>query len=208
VLSRAKGVENLLSVVKGSALLFSLEERPDPHFCILQSASWFEGDRVKRTIKFPYSIRKRPGKSQSANGLCGVLLPFPYWVKNPPDAGGRSGPHGGFLVAPHSTFPGANGLHKYRFLHVGGTAQFGIEVFLPHYWSIAAWAIISNPGTVPPLFFGYDSRAFMEDLASRLKNRIQLSSDGLSSYADAVDNAFGSEVDYPSRIRARRIAEA
>jgi IS1 family transposase len=42
----------------------------------------------------------------------------------------------------------------------------------------------------------YDSRFFMEDLASRLKNRIQLSSDGLASYRDAVDRAFGSEIDY------------
>jgi IS1 family transposase len=37
---------------------------------------------------------------------------------------------------------------------------------------------------------------FMEDLAGRLSNRIQLSTDGLSTYLDAVDAAFGTDVDY------------
>lgn len=42
----------------------------------------------------------------------------------------------------------------------------------------------------------YHTRAFMDDLAGRLKNRIQLSSDAMASYPDAVERAFGSEVDY------------
>jgi IS1 family transposase len=37
---------------------------------------------------------------------------------------------------------------------------------------------------------------FMVDLAGRLSNRIQLSTDGLSTYVDAVDRAFGTDVDY------------
>jgi IS1 family transposase len=37
---------------------------------------------------------------------------------------------------------------------------------------------------------------FMVDLAARLSNRIQLSTDGLSTYVDAVDVAFGTDVDY------------
>jgi IS1 family transposase len=37
---------------------------------------------------------------------------------------------------------------------------------------------------------------FMDDLASRLSGRIQLSSDGFSPYFHAVDNAFGRNVDY------------
>jgi len=36
----------------------------------------------------------------------------------------------------------------------------------------------------------------MHDLAARLANRIQLTTDGHRVYADAVDSAFGSEVDY------------
>jgi IS1 family transposase len=47
----------------------------------------------------------------------------------------------------------------------------------------------------------YDSRCFMEDLAARLRNRIQLSSDGLASYREAVDRAFGSEVDYGQIVK-------
>ena len=42
----------------------------------------------------------------------------------------------------------------------------------------------------------YHSRIFMEDLASRMAKRIQLSSDSLASYADAVERGFGTEVDY------------
>ena len=42
----------------------------------------------------------------------------------------------------------------------------------------------------------YHSRIFMDDLASRMAKRIQLSSDSLASYADAVERGFGTEVDY------------
>jgi IS1 family transposase len=37
---------------------------------------------------------------------------------------------------------------------------------------------------------------FVSDLASRLRNRIQLTSDGLKLYVDAVEDAFGGDVDY------------
>jgi IS1 family transposase len=47
----------------------------------------------------------------------------------------------------------------------------------------------------------YHSQVFMGDLASRLKNRIQLSSDAMTAYADAVDMAFGSEVDYRQIVK-------
>jgi IS1 family transposase len=43
---------------------------------------------------------------------------------------------------------------------------------------------------------GYHTKVFIEDLAKRVTNRIQLSSDAMSSYADAVERGFGSEVDY------------
>src|SRR5207302_11095281 len=47
----------------------------------------------------------------------------------------------------------------------------------------------------------YHATAFMEDLASRLNNRIQLSSDALSAYADAVERAFGAEIDYAQIVK-------
>ncbi len=42
---------------------------------------------------------------------------------------------------------------------------------------------------------------FMEDLASRLNNRIQLSSDALAAYADAVEIGFGANVDYAQIVK-------
>lgn len=38
--------------------------------------------------------------------------------------------------------------------------------------------------------------AFMSDVAARVSNRIQLTTDGFSTYLKAVDGAFGDEVDY------------
>ena len=38
--------------------------------------------------------------------------------------------------------------------------------------------------------------AFMQDLASRLKHRVQLTTDGYRVYLEAVEGAFGSEIDY------------
>lgn len=46
-----------------------------------------------------------------------------------------------------------------------------------------------------------DAIVFMEDLASRLKDRVQLSTDGLTSYLPAVENAFGADVDYGQVIK-------
>src|SRR6266849_1342892 len=43
--------------------------------------------------------------------------------------------------------------------------------------------------------------AFVKDLASRLKNRIQLTSDGLKLYLEAVEDAFGSDVDYAMLVK-------
>jgi REP element-mobilizing transposase RayT/IS1 family transposase len=43
--------------------------------------------------------------------------------------------------------------------------------------------------------------AFMNDLASRLKNRVQLTTDGHKMYLDAVENAFGFEVDFSQLIK-------
>jgi len=47
----------------------------------------------------------------------------------------------------------------------------------------------------------YHAKAFMADLAARLSRRIQISSDGLGAYPDAVERAFGSEVDYGQLVK-------
>jgi IS1 family transposase len=43
--------------------------------------------------------------------------------------------------------------------------------------------------------------AFMQDLASRIDNRIQLTTDGHRVYAEAVEAAFGSEIDYAMLVK-------
>lgn len=43
--------------------------------------------------------------------------------------------------------------------------------------------------------------AFMDDLASRLANRIQLTSDGHRAYLEAVEGAFGADIDYAMLVK-------
>jgi IS1 family transposase len=45
------------------------------------------------------------------------------------------------------------------------------------------------------------AKAFLEDVASRVSNRIQLTTDGHHVYADAVESAFGADVDYAMLIK-------
>ncbi len=42
---------------------------------------------------------------------------------------------------------------------------------------------------------------FIHDLASRLTNRIQLTSDGHKAYIDAVDDAFGADIDFAQLVK-------
>jgi len=42
---------------------------------------------------------------------------------------------------------------------------------------------------------------FMLDLASRLASRVQLSTDGLRVYVDAVEEAFGADIDYAQLVK-------
>lgn len=46
-----------------------------------------------------------------------------------------------------------------------------------------------------------DATIFMKDLSSRMANRVQLSTDGLAAYADAVERAFGADVDYGQAVK-------
>lgn len=52
-----------------------------------------------------------------------------------------------------------------------------------------------------------DAQTFMLDLASRVKNRIQLTTDGFKPYLDAVYNAFDINVDYSQLIKEYGVAE-
>jgi IS1 family transposase len=48
---------------------------------------------------------------------------------------------------------------------------------------------------------GDTAYAFMQDLAGRLANRVQLTTDGHKAYLDAVDAHFGVEIDYAMLIK-------
>lgn len=68
---------------------------------------------------------------------------------------------------------------------------------------IWTWIAIDPESKIVPTFAvgdrsQYMANCFIEDLASRLKSRVQLSSDALKVYPAAIERAFGSEVDYGS----------
>jgi IS1 family transposase len=66
-------------------------------------------------------------------------------------------------------------------------------------------AIDSDTKLVPAYRVGKRTRehaiAFMTDLSERLSNRVQISSDSLRSYVDAVEQAFGADVDYGQIVK-------
>jgi IS1 family transposase len=47
----------------------------------------------------------------------------------------------------------------------------------------------------------YHAKVFMADLAARLSRRVQITSDGLKAYPDAIERGFGSEVDYGQLVK-------
>lgn len=48
---------------------------------------------------------------------------------------------------------------------------------------------------------GQSASQFMCDVASRLANRVQLTSDGHRAYLDAVEDAFGGDIDYAQLVK-------
>lgn len=48
----------------------------------------------------------------------------------------------------------------------------------------------------------YTANAFLADLASRLNNRVHISTDALAAYYDAVEQAFGADCDYGQIVKS------
>jgi IS1 family transposase len=68
------------------------------------------------------------------------------------------------------------------------------------------WTAIDADTKLVPSWFvgGRDSDAaiiFMDDLRMRLANRVQLTSDGHKAYLEAVEGAFGADVDYAQLVK-------
>jgi IS1 family transposase len=68
------------------------------------------------------------------------------------------------------------------------------------------WAAIDADTKLVPSFMlgnrdAQTAHAFVDDLASRLASRVQVTSDGLKCYVDAIEGAFGSNVDYAMLVK-------
>src|SRR5438046_1975872 len=81
--------------------------------------------------------------------------------------------------------------------------SFNDDPTLGDVWTFCA--IDSETKIVPSFRVGkrthVTANAFVSDVASRIKNRPQISSDGLRSYVEAVENAFGMNVDFGMIIK-------
>jgi len=69
------------------------------------------------------------------------------------------------------------------------------------YGDVWTWTAIDADTKIVPCWYvgtrsAHAAETFMRNLASRLSNRIQLSTDGLHVYVNAVDEAFDGEIDY------------
>ncbi len=83
---------------------------------------------------------------------------------------------------------------KEKNIPVDKRGQFGMG-------DVWTWTTIcANTKIVPSWFVGSRDAAcayhFITDLAGRLKNRVQLTTDGHKAYLSAVEGAFGSDIDY------------
>jgi IS1 family transposase len=66
-------------------------------------------------------------------------------------------------------------------------------------------AICADTKLVPSWHIGRrdieDAKIFMKDLAGRLKNRVQLTTDGHKMYLEAVEGAFGRDIDFSQLVK-------
>jgi IS1 family transposase len=93
---------------------------------------------------------------------------------------------------------------KDRHLREGDDAQLG------NVWTFCA--IDAETKLVPAFRVGQrdavTANAFVRDVADRMAYRVQISTDGLNAYVDAIENAFGGDVDYGQIIKVYGIEES
>ena len=76
----------------------------------------------------------------------------------------------------------------------------------PQFGNVWTWcAIDADTKLVPAFRVGSRDHAtavaFVRDVASRMSNRVQVSTDGLNAYVDAIERAFGGDADYGQVIK-------
>ena len=74
------------------------------------------------------------------------------------------------------------------------------------YGDVWTWTAIDADTKLVPCWLvgernGADAKAFIDDLASRLANRVQLTTDGHKPYLEAVEGAFGADIDYAMLVK-------
>jgi len=74
------------------------------------------------------------------------------------------------------------------------------------YGDVWTWVAIDADTQLVPCFAlgnrdAQTANAFMDDLASRLANRVQMTTDGLKVYLEAVEGAFGCNVDFAQLVK-------
>jgi IS1 family transposase len=72
--------------------------------------------------------------------------------------------------------------------------------------SVWTWCAIDADTKLVPAFKvgqrnGAMATAFLQDVASRMRNQVQLSTDGFHGYADAVAKSFGANADYAQIVK-------
>jgi IS1 family transposase len=77
----------------------------------------------------------------------------------------------------------------------------------PQFGNVWTFCVIDAETKLVPAFCvasnrSYETtRGFMRDVASRMRNRVQLSTDALRAYRDSVEAAWGADVDYAQIIK-------
>jgi IS1 family transposase len=74
------------------------------------------------------------------------------------------------------------------------------------YGDVWTWVALDADTKLVPSFMigtrsGQTAKRFMDDLASRLANRVQLTTDGHRTYLEAVEGAFGANIDYAMLVK-------
>ena len=74
------------------------------------------------------------------------------------------------------------------------------------YGDVWTWVAVDADTNLVPSFLvgnrdGHSAKMFIDDLAGRLAHRVQLTTDGLRAYLDAVEDSFGCEIDYAQLIK-------
>jgi IS1 family transposase len=76
----------------------------------------------------------------------------------------------------------------------------------PQVGNVWTWCAIDAETKLVPAFHVGDrgraaAHAFVSDIASRMRNRVQISTDGLGDYISAIEDAFGADVDYAQIVK-------